>query len=128
MVSDLWACFNERSYGSFKDIDDMTMFADYRVPQILESMKCVEYSARLKTHLRNLQPLNNGDPWEVEIRGASIWVVELIRREIKRRDPDARVNAVLIDFYLWDLAKELQKKQGGVKEGVPCHRTRSVFY
>lgn len=39
--------------------------------------------------------------------GCSIWAVELIRREIVRAHPDAtNVNAVLIDFFLYDLAKE----------------------
>lgn len=39
--------------------------------------------------------------------GCSIWAVELIRRKIVRAHPDAtNVNAVLIDFFLYDLAKE----------------------
>lgn len=40
--------------------------------------------------------------------GCSIWAVELIRREILRAHPEAtnNINAVLIDFFLYDLAKE----------------------
>lgn len=40
--------------------------------------------------------------------GCSIWAVELIRREILRAHPEATntINAVLIDFFLYDLAKE----------------------
>ena len=38
--------------------------------------------------------------------GCSIWAVELIKREILNAHPDANVNAVLLDFFLYDLAKE----------------------
>jgi hypothetical protein len=34
LVADLWACFEGKSYGQFDDIDKVTMFADYRVPQV----------------------------------------------------------------------------------------------
>lgn len=33
LIADSWACFNGQSYGEFHDIDQITMFADYRVPQ-----------------------------------------------------------------------------------------------
>ena len=43
--------------------------------------------------------------------GCSIWAVELIRREIVKAHPDAtNVNAVLIDFFLYDLAKEREAR------------------
>lgn len=34
LVADLWACFEGQGYGAFYDIDKITMFADYRVPQV----------------------------------------------------------------------------------------------
>ena len=30
LIGDTWACFNGEGLGTFKDIDDITMFADYR--------------------------------------------------------------------------------------------------
>lgn len=41
-------------------------------------------------------------------RGCSIWAVELIRRQIVSSHPEVerQINAVLIDFFLYDLAKE----------------------
>ena len=57
--------------------------------------------------------------------GCSIWAVELLRREILKLDTDAKVNAILIDFFLYDLAKEREKKG---EEGIPHHRTRSIWY
>jgi hypothetical protein len=34
LIADVWACFNGEAYGAFADIDTITMFADYRVPQV----------------------------------------------------------------------------------------------
>ncbi|CAF1178195.1 unnamed protein product [Rotaria sordida] len=33
LISDICECFNGHDLGHFTDIDDLTMFADYRVPQ-----------------------------------------------------------------------------------------------
>ncbi|KAM3424564.1 Queuosine 5'-phosphate N-glycosylase/hydrolase [Cercospora zeina] len=106
-VADLWAAFNGTGYGGFDDIDHLTMFADYRVPQSLHSLGVLTYSPPLEHHVRDLRIIELGDSREVQLRGCSIWAVELIRREILRNHPEATsVNAVLIDFFLYDLAKE----------------------
>lgn len=44
--------------------------------------------------------------------------MELIRREIVRLHARAAVNAVLIDFFLYDLAKE--REGGGECDSCPC--------
>ncbi|KAK7204500.1 hypothetical protein BZA70DRAFT_280889 [Myxozyma melibiosi] len=128
LVSDIWACFNQQSYGKFTDIDEITMFADYRVPQILHSLGCLKYSDSLTSHVQSLQPIPHNDPREVELRGCSIWSVELIKEEIMKQHPGTKINAILIDFYLWDTAKEIQNEMGEKQEAIQCHRTRSVFY
>lgn len=129
LVADLWACFNGRSYGAFDDIGVLTMFADYRIPQMLQGLHCLLYSPRLEGRIKRLQRLEPGEAMEVEIRGCSIWCVELLRREIERRHPEAKgkVNAVLIDFLLYDTCKEMEAR-GEVDDMLPHHRTRSIFY
>ena len=60
--------------------------------------------------------------------GCSIWAVELIKREILKAHPDANVSAVLIDFFLYDLAKEREaqgmfcpgSKQSLFHNATPC--------
>ncbi len=61
----------------------------------------------------------------VQRTACSIWSVELIKREILRQHPDAKVNAVLIDFFLYDTMKELE---AAGHEIIPHHRTRSIWY
>jgi len=84
-----------------------------------------------------------GSPEEVSIRVASILAVERVRDEIVniqqtkldglRCLADGMISSVLIDFYLWDLAKRLEVGEEvieGIKVNkvVPAHRTRSIWY
>ena len=103
-----------------------TSSIDYRVPQMLHSLGVISYSPPLDHHISSQKLLPSGHSWEVQLRGCSIYAVELIRRAILYDHPDARdVNAVLIDFFLYDLAKEREKQVGFPR---PHHRTRSIFY
>ncbi|KAJ1867711.1 hypothetical protein LPJ78_000763 [Coemansia sp. RSA 989] len=139
LVADIWACFEGQGYGQFDDIDCITMFADYRVPQALCHFGALEYSPRLMEYLKQservvrqghgvgVQPpepglLPSGHPWEVEIRGNSIWAVERIRQEIVASG--ASVNAILIDFYMWDYAKAHPESM----HNIPIHLTRCIYY
>lgn len=122
------------------------MFADYRVPQVLNTMGCLSYSPPLNEAIKEKQVLASGSSWEMQMRGklffffsscrialadkrdgiaCSIWCVELIRREIKRNHPEVEINAILIDFFLYDLMKDMEARG---QETVPHHRTRSIWY
>lgn len=76
LVADIWACFRGEGLGKFNDIDYLTMFADYRVPQVLVYFGAMQYSSRLMEKLKKGEILQNGDQLEVEIRGCSIATVE----------------------------------------------------
>ncbi|PYH96600.1 hypothetical protein BO71DRAFT_439413 [Aspergillus ellipticus CBS 707.79] len=171
LVADLWACFDGEGYGEFHDIEKITMFADYRIPQILYQLGCLMYSPPLESHIRSLKPIPSGSNWETELRATSIWCVEMIRKEIESRHPELKstpmsnrtrknspspeedeetidqqkkcstqkhikkesvheptgmgINAILIDFFLYDTMKELEKDG---QESIPHHRTRSIWY
>lgn len=68
-VADLWACFEGDGYGSFRDIDKITMFADYRVPQLLCGLGCMFYSPKLDAAVRAGQLIESGSSWELQMRG-----------------------------------------------------------
>lgn len=44
LISDIWCLFEGKGLGTFGDIDSLTMFADYRVPQSLQFLGVFEYS------------------------------------------------------------------------------------
>ncbi|KAK3320609.1 hypothetical protein B0T19DRAFT_244043 [Cercophora scortea] len=124
-AADIWACFEGEGYGAFRDIDKITMFADYRLPQVLNIMGCLSYSPPLDVAVRAKRNITSGSNWEMQLRACSIWCVELIRREIIKQHPDAKLNAVLIDFFLYDTIKEIESAG---QETIPHHRTRSIWY
>ena len=141
LIADIWACFEGQGLGEFSDIGDtITMFADYRVPQALVYFGILVYSPQLLSLLQKHEDhhlslesnagLNNeltmkrGDPFEIEIRGMSIHAVELVIKEIKTLKPLSQVNSILLDFYLWDLAKDKKKDM----MHIPIHRVRSIYY
>lgn len=135
LVADLWACFNGEGYGRFDDIETLTIFADYRIPQMLHSLGCLMYSPSLESRIRRLCNIESGENCEIELRGNSIWCVELIKRHLLSQYPEAKnkVNAILIDFLLYDLCKEREREIEQTKmdvdnEMMPHHRTRSIWY
>eukprot|EP01120_Amphizonella_sp_Union-15-10_P003101 TRINITY_DN1342_c0_g1_i1.p1 TRINITY_DN1342_c0_g1~~TRINITY_DN1342_c0_g1_i1.p1 ORF type:complete len:228 (-),score=21.20 TRINITY_DN1342_c0_g1_i1:51-734(-) len=131
LIADLWACFEGQGYGAFDDIDVITMFADYRVPQILVSLGVLKYSESLLERLKVNPFIPARDRLEIEIRGCSIWSVEVLKQKLIKKlnekgiasvSHNQRVNSITIDFYLWDLAVSLPNCP------VPIHKTRSIFY
>lgn len=129
LVADIWGCFGEQGYGRFEDVDCITMFADYRVPQTLNAMGVLRYSPPLEAMIRRGEVLESGSQAEVEIRGCSIWAVEMILREIERcqSEESKGVNSILIDFFLYDTWKERAVEDEETKP-MPHHRCRSIWY
>lgn len=134
LVADIWACFGGSGLGEFRDIGEITMFADYRVPQILHVLGAISYSPELARKIDRREYLPSGSDDEIEIRGCSIHSVEVIVDEIRNLESLVasrnekridRINAILVDFYLWDTAKEQEAEN---TRQVECHRTRSVYY
>ncbi|XP_022662100.1 queuosine salvage protein-like isoform X4 [Varroa destructor] len=125
LVADLWACFEGQSLGEFYNIDDITIFADYRVPQVLVYLGAIEYSPKLMARLQEDQLLENDSREVCEIRGVTIYACELVR-DILQKDFDSSVNSILVDFFLWDYrrdnAEEIESK------GIPFHRVRCIYY
>jgi len=114
------------------------MFADYRVPQILHHLRLLTYAPALTCTLRARELLVSGAAREeIAIRAASVVAVERVAAALRREDGEAgaarEVSSVLIDFFLWDLAKRIEEGQERI-EGIktqamlPAHRTRSIWY
>ncbi|KAA8592160.1 hypothetical protein FQN60_017615 [Etheostoma spectabile] len=129
LVADFWGVMEARGEGDIIDMDWLTMFADYRVPQALVYLGALRYSDALMQALNNGELLSSGDRREVEIRGCSIWSVELIKdrlcKLVQERDGQTcTVNSAVIDFYLWPYAKQHHKEMAH----IPIHHTRCIYY
>jgi len=145
LVAETWAAFSPPSdtdpHPLFpRGISQLTMFADYRVPQILHHLRLLTYPPSLVRLLEarvEFPSSSNGidaTREEVAIRAASIVAVERVAAAL-RADGRAGsgVCSVLVDFFLWDLAKRIEKGEDRV-EGIktqpmlPAHRTRCIWY
>lgn len=131
LVGDLWACYRGEGLGRFDDVQKITMFADYRVPQVLVHYGAMEYTAELLHILNTGMLMKNGCEQEVEIRGASIYVVEQLKervlKELEEKHPQiptTKVNSILLDHFLWDY----RRKHAVALEYIPFHKTLSVYY
>lgn len=123
LVADLWAAYEGVGLGAFHDVDCVTMFADYRVPQVLVLLGILRYDDAVTQRLRANPHLESGCELECEIRAASIWAVEKLKRELQSRH-SRNVNSIQLDFYLWGLAKSKMSEM----QSIPFHKTRHVYY
>lgn len=120
LVGDLYGTFNGEKWGKFKNLQDLTSFADYKLPQILRAWGILEYAPALARQVDNKKPLLKDSPAEVEIRASMVWAVEFLRQALVDLDRD--VNSVQTDWFLWE------SSQGKVKGMKPYHRVRTIYY
>jgi hypothetical protein len=120
LIADLHGAFDGQGPGAFDDLDRLTAFADYKVPQILRRFGVLEYHPELARSIAAYELIPPGDEREVEIRAATIWAVELLRRALERRGPPLR--AFEIDWLLWHASQSLPP------DAEPYHRTLTIYY
>jgi hypothetical protein len=118
--ADLYGAFGGQSWGEFSDIDVLTAFADYKVPQVLRQLGVLRYSPELAERIDRREELLWGSPEEIEIRAGTIWAVELLKRELEKLGKSLR--SFELDWLLWNLGQRDEFRQR------PYHRVRTIFY
>ena len=118
-VADLHSLFNGQSWGAFPDIDQLTVFADYKLPQVLRQYGILEYHPSLAQRIDNQEIIEAGSEEEVELRAATVWACELLRRAMAHEGYP--LTAAQIDLRLWSLGQHSTEMK-------PYHRTPSIFY
>ncbi|KAK3923743.1 Queuosine salvage protein [Frankliniella fusca] len=130
LVGDIWACFKGADLGYFFDIDYITMFADYRVPQVLVHFGVMQYSPYLHNLLEAGGIMESGCQEEIEIRGCSIYAVELLSTCVKsllsaaNKTDQFIINSIIIDHFLWDFRRQYAQELSS----IPFHKVVSVYY
>lgn len=119
-VADIHGIFGGQRWGNLSNLDHLTIFADYKLPQLLRREGILIYTPDLATRIDRMQLLPAGSQEEVEIRSATIWAGELLRRALAERGIQARASE--IDYHLWLLS---QTKSPADR---PYHRTRTIYY
>jgi hypothetical protein len=119
-ASDFYAAFDGQGPGGFDDIDELTTFADNRLPHVLRMDGILDYSEPLADHVDGRKFLRAGTAREIEIRASTIQAVEALVDAL--RDRGADVSAREVDNVLWHRG---QQDRYRVR---PAHLTQTVFY
>ncbi|MCL4437680.1 queuosine salvage family protein [Patescibacteria group bacterium] len=119
LVADIFQIFGGKNFGALENMDQITACADYKLPLILRNLGILEYAPALAEKIDNKTEIQKGSAEETEIRASTIWAVEFIKEEVKKRSP--QIMSFQINDDLW-LATQ------GNNNGKPYHRTRTTAY
>eukprot|EP01038_Epipyxis_sp_PR26KG_P014213 gene14213-19070_t len=134
LVGDLWAAYgrkkiislneqhiNDNNYFIFDDLDQLTMFADYRIPQILRNMGVLIYSSELSYKVDNKIEIPSGSLEEISIRAATVVAVEKLKEAIFSA-LGISLLSIELDWLLWQLGEDAKDSM------LPNHRTLTIYY
>jgi hypothetical protein len=119
-AADLYGTFGGKDRGNLRDMDQLTAFADYKLPQVLRHLGILRYGRDLALKVDKGVLLSPGGTEEVEIRANTIWAVEGIRRELALNGQDFK--AYEIDGILWNMGQQDRYRSR------PYHKTITIFY
>lgn len=119
-VADLRAITGGVGVGAIRGMERLTAFADYKLPQLLRRSGAIHYAPELATTVDSYTLIAAGSAPEIEIRAATLWAVELLRRALERHGQQR--SAAEIDYRLWS------SSQTKSPDERPYHRTRTIYY
>lgn len=119
-AADLARAFPGKPWGTFHDLDRLTLFADNLVPHVLRCRGVLAYDAGLLARIDREELLPVGSLEEVEIRAVAVVAVERLVEALAERGRPTTAHA--LDGLLWNAgqAKEIKTR--------PRHRARCSFY
>ncbi len=97
-----------------KELSELTIFADYKIPQILMHFDLIKPKEKLLQKLKNKIIFKNHAREEIELRTASIMLGEKISEKTK-------MPSYLIDNLLWELSHKIKLK-------YPPILVETIFY
>ncbi len=98
-----------------KKLNQLTAFADYKLPQLLRANGVLEYKPDLAGKIDNYVQIPHDSREEIEIRASTIWAVELLKDYLHG------MSSADIDNTIWLMSQN----QDNLK---PYHRSRTIFY
>jgi len=119
-VSDLYMSYRGDGWGYFSDLDQLTAFADYKVPQVLRHLGILRYADSLSQKIDEMQCIPAGSPEEIEIRANTIWAIEMMRQVVNHQGKTLMARE--IDWILWNMGQHEDFRER------PYHRTVTIFY
>lgn len=109
-------------YSSFEDLEVLTLCADYQIPKGFYALGILEYDPILSEKIEKETWLPAGSLEEIEIRMATVYAGELLKKGINERleeDGKAPITTIVFDNLLWSYSRQLGGKH---------HLTRTIMY
>ena len=119
-VAMLVGCSRGRSPFDLGGIGGLTVFSDYRLPQILRGAGVIRLRGDLARRIGSFERIDEGSPEEVELRAATVWAGELVRLALAEERPG--ITPLQVDYALWRTAVDRADTL------PPFHRTRTTSY
>ena len=119
LAADLQGALSGHGWPALARVEDLTAFADYKLPQLLRHQGILRYTGSLAELVDGQVPIEAGSEEEVEIRANTVWAVELMGQELEALGMPRP--AYQIDWMLWYASQD----SGHMK---PYHRTRTIYY
>ncbi len=122
MVQGKFDCFS-------RGLEDLTVFADYRIPQTLHSMGVIRYSPELLRIISSSELIPSGSKPELEIRAATVVATDLLTSEFNTYHRGS-LNVLHVDYLLWTAMRKRNSLPSGVMSltDIPHHRTMTTDY
>jgi len=128
-VGDVWGAFQGTGLGAFVDLDQLTCFADYRLPQLLRSLGIIKYSSALSNWVDEKKEIESGSGWEHQIRAATVQAVHRMCLALNNTNTNEKmaettkpILPLQLDWILWERGEAQLAHLG------PHHRVRTIYY
>jgi hypothetical protein len=106
--------------GRLSGLEQLTAFADYKVPQVMRREGMLVPASDLARRIDAREELPAGSPEELAIRACTIWGCEWLARAFSA-ERGRPTPAMDVDYLLWCTGQD--------KRGLPpYHRTRTIYY
>lgn len=99
------------------DYSHLVGCADYKIPQVLNSLNILEYTLDLENLIEDKKIIESGDMMEIEIRANTLVVIDYIYKKL-----NMKVTRIDINDYIWLLGQDKIK----IKKNY--HRTITMNY
>lgn len=105
--------------NNIKNIDGLTGGADYSIPKVFAAYGVFEYNYKLLNMIKTGFLIEHNSQMEVEIRGNTLYVIELIKSILKEKK--IYINSVQLDNIIW-------KMRLFINDDMLVHHTKSIYY
>lgn len=120
LAADLAGALAGTEIAITRDLDHLTAFADYKVPQVLRQLGILQYHPALADRIHRLERIDVNAAEEVSIRAATVQACDHLM--VALADLGVETTASELDWRLWTLGQALPG------DTEPYHRTVTTNY